>query len=151
MNKFVQAIELVVDGSSIGNTMCYLANVNDKHYHPSNGLPGISVHLNEQLSLVLDNMEVLKPYNENPKYLEGFISYAKKLAKDIGAEGIPIYAGHRNSFDMREFPKVHLNNLYILGASGYQSLSLDSLENLFVVGDNISPYKRHYGDFFEIS
>ena len=151
MNKFVQAIELVVDGSSVGNTMCYLANVNDKHYHPSNGLPGISVHLNEQLSLVLDNMEVLKPYNENPKYLEGFISYAKKLAKDIGAEGIPIYAGHRNSFDMREFPKVHLNNLYILGASGYQSLSLDSLENLFVVGDNISPYKRHYGDYNDIS
>ena len=150
MNKFVQAIELVVDGSSVGNTMCYLVNVNNKHYQPKDGIPGISVCLNDQLSLVLDNMEVLKPYNENPKYLEAFISYAKKLAKDIGVEVIPIYAGHRNSFDMKEFPKVHLNNLYVLGSSGYQSLSLDSLENLFVVGDNISPYKRHYGDFYDI-
>ena len=151
MNKFIQAIELIVDGTAVGNTMCYLANVNNKHFHPKNGVPTQNKLLNNELSLFLDNIEVLTPYRDDPKYLDVFIKYARKLARDIGAENIPIYAGHRNKFDMRDFSKVHLHNLYVLGDSGYRNISIDSLENQFATGEAISSYNAYYGDFYDLN
>lgn len=155
MNKFVQAIELVVDGSVVGNTMCYLAAVDAKCYPRYNPDGSGELFIEDfggrnKLALILDNMEVLKPYRYEQKYLDAFIEYAQKLANDIGGQDLAIYAGHRNSFIMDDYKKVNLYRMFILGSSGLHTMSLDSISNLSVINDTVTSDKNYYGEFFGI-
>lgn len=155
MNKFIQAIELVVDGVVAGNTMCYLAIIEGKSY-PSvtpDGLGEIVVYDNKKtnkLALILDNMEVLKPYCYEEKYLDAFIKYAEKLIQDIGGESdMAIYAGHRNKFAMMDnYKKENLIRMSVLGSSGEHSLSIDSIANMPVNNESVSSNKFYYGNFY---
>ena len=110
MNNFLQAIELVVDGKAVGNTMCYIAR-----------------SMNEENILVLDNMEVLPPYKDEKKYLDMFLLFARRLTKNIGAENMPIYGGARNKFSLKSFEPEFCKVLKILGSSGNDKLVIDSL------------------------
>ena len=71
MNNFLQAIELVVDGKAVGNTMCYIAR-----------------SMNGENILVFDNMEVLPPYKDEKKYLDMFLLFARRLTKNIGKKSL---------------------------------------------------------------
>lgn len=156
MNQFVQAIELLVDDTVIGNTMCYLASVEAKSFSRmiTDDIGELEIIKNPKkckLALILDNMEVLKPYRYDEKYLEMFIKYAHKLIADIGGiSDIAIYTGHRNSFDMQDYKnnKETLSGLLLLGESERQTLSLDSIANLSVINDTISSNKNYYGQFY---
>lgn len=155
MNKFIQAIELLVDGVVAGNTMCYLATIDAKSYPrvTQDGLGEIVVCDNEKtnkLALILDNMEVLKPYCYEEKYLDAFIKYAEKLIQDIGGKSdMAIYAGHRNKFAMMDnFKKENLMRMTILGTSGKQTLSIDSIANMPVNNGSVSFDKYYYGNFY---
>ena len=147
MNKFVQGMELLVDDEVVGNTMCYLAEVDAKRYplitlsaYKSCMIPIKQENCaKNQLALIIDNIEMLKTYACKQEYLEAFIKFAKQMAKNIGRENLPIYIGNRNSFNMGEFQKVSLVKMYILGSSGNHDISLDSLANLSVINEAEMP------------
>lgn len=75
MDKFIQAIEVVDGKEFIGNTMCYIAKVNN--------IP----------SLILDNIELSTKYQYNDSIRDAIFDYAKKLCEDIGCPDMPVYAG----------------------------------------------------------
>lgn len=126
MNNFLQSIELVVNEKPVGNTMCYLARKDDV-----------------ENILVLDNIEVLPRFRYDKKYLAMFVHYARKLAYDIGAPDIEIYAGHRNDFVLDQRKSICcLTSLAVLGSSGEQAMFLDSIPKtnyVFGVGKPLLP------------
>lgn len=126
-DKFVQAIELVVNDEPVGNTMCYLAKIN-----------------NEYNVLVLDNVEVLKPYNQDPKTLDYFVRMAKQIATNIGAPELPILAGRRHKVRSDKFDiKFAFTNINILGASGKDEMNLDSIATMSLMNELLSPQKTY--------
>ena len=154
INKFVQAIELLVDNTIIGNTMCYIATVDAKSYPRMHATSWGEIEIKEnskknKLALILDNMEILPPYNKDEKYLDAFILYANKLIKDInGQPDMAIYSGHRNSCSMAYYTKENIERMFILGDSTNFPVSLDSISNLAIVNEEISPERIYYGKFY---
>ena len=73
-NKLVSGIEVLHDGKSVGNTMCYLAEVEG------------------EIALILDNVQLKKAYQWDKTIKDGIIAYAKKMGEEIGNSQIPIYA-----------------------------------------------------------
>ena len=156
MNQFVQAIELLVDGDVVGNTMCYFADVEESCYpqmitKECGEIVIIENPKENKLALIIDNLEILKPYKLEEKYLNAFILYAEKLIKNIGGDSdIAIYAGHRNSFSMNNYKKASISRMYLIGDSCNDTLSLDSISNLAVTNDTIDSNKIYYGNFYSI-
>ena len=112
MNKMLSAIEILIDGKNVGNTMCYIAEINKKP------------------ALVLDNVE-LKPEcrnrNLNDAIRDLIIEYAKKYAKELGVDEMSVYAGFkRNKVSLRDY-SLGYEDARIVGTSGDDVIYIDSI------------------------
>lgn len=107
MNKCIGAIELTDKGAFVGNTMMYLAYVDDTP------------------ALVLDNIELKTKYQNNDKIRDTFIEYAKQLCAEIGQPDLPIYAGpNRHKLDLGIYP-ISRYSMKPIGDTGSQGVYLD--------------------------
>ena len=106
-NKMVSAIEVVEGDNFVGNTMCYIAEVDGKP------------------SLILDNIELKSEFHNNDALRDAIFEYAERFCKEIGKPDMPIYAGpFRHKVEMKGFPqKVH--DIKIVGATGDDEIYLD--------------------------
>ena len=101
LNRCISAIEVLADGKSVGNTMIYLADIDQ----------GEKSHL----ALVLDDIELQTKFQNNEKIKNMIIEYAKKLCAEIGKSDIPIYAGPgMHKVDMSKYSLVS-SNMEIVG------------------------------------
>lgn len=112
MNKMLSAIEILVNGKNVGNTMCYIAEINNKP------------------ALVLDNIE-LKPecknHSLNDAIRDSIIEYAKKYAKELGVEEMSVYAGFkRNKVSLKDY-SFGYEDARIVGSSGDDVIYIDSI------------------------
>lgn len=111
-NKMVSGIEVLVDDKSVGNTICYIAEVDKKP------------------ALVLDNIEIKPNYRKdtvNDDIRDLMFSYARKFTKELGNEDMPIYLGHnRNKINLRGYQKED-KNIKIVGTSGDDRIYIDSV------------------------
>ncbi len=108
INKFISCIEIRDDRQGIGNTMCYIAKVDD--------IP----------SLILDNIEIKPEYQYIETIKNGIIDYAKRLCLEIGKPDMPIYIGpNRNKIHLDEYERVLKTDVQILGSSGDTEVYLD--------------------------
>lgn len=106
-NKLISSIEVVDGSKSVGNTMCFFAEVDG------------------ETSLVLDNIELNSQYQFNDKIRDAIVEYAKKLTEEVGQPDMPIYAGpNRHKVNMDIFP-LKKRNITILGSSGNDKLYID--------------------------
>ena len=112
MNKMLSAIEVLVNNKSVGNTMCYVAEIDSKPV------------------LILDNVELKPDYRHN--YLNDIIrdmifSYSKKFAKELGVSDMSIYIGsNRNKINLKACSMLY-KDIRILGSSGDDVLYIDSI------------------------
>lgn len=110
-NKLVAAIEVLDGKNFIGNTMCYIANVDDEP------------------SLILDNIELTAEYQNNDRIRDAIIEYAEKLTEEIGKPDMPIYAGiYRHKCDMKIFDNNE-HTIKLIGSSGEDSIYMDFTAN----------------------
>lgn len=111
-NKMVSGIEVLVDDKPIGNTICYIAEIDNK------------------TALVLDNIEMKPDYrkgviNDNARDL--MFAYAKKFTKELGKENMPIYVGrNRNKINLRDY-QIERKDFRIVGTSGEDRIYIDSV------------------------
>ena len=92
------AIEVLADGEPVGNTMMYMA------------------HVNGELSLVLDDIELQGKYQNNDKIRDMIVKYSKQVCKEIGKPDITVYAGPgMHKVDMSDYPKIENAEMIILG------------------------------------
>lgn len=126
-NKCISSIEVVDRNNFVGNTMCYIAEVDGK------------------TSLVLDNIELNTKYQFNDKIRDAIFEYAKKLCNEIGQPQIPIYAGpyrHKVNMDNLEF-KHH--DIKIIGSTGNDELYIDYLTDASTISpDDTEEYIELY-------
>ena len=119
-NKMVSAIEVVDGDNFVGNTMCYIAQVDGKP------------------SLILDNIELKADYHNNDVIRDAMIEYAKKLCAEIGQPDMPIYAGpyrHKLRMEVFEFSK---HQMQIVGNTGNDDIYLDFItRGREVTGDEV--------------
>lgn len=98
LNKCISAIEVLANGEPVGNTMMYMA------------------HVNGELSLVLDDIELQVKYQNNDKIRDMIIKYAKQVCKEVGKPNIPIYAGPgMHKVDMSDYELIKDAQMVILG------------------------------------
>lgn len=101
LNRCISAIEVLADGEPVGNTMIYLADIDQGE--------------ESQLALVLDDIELQTKFQNNEKIKNMIIEYAKKLCDEIGQSDLPIYAGPgMHKVDMSNYP-LNKYNMEILG------------------------------------
>lgn len=118
MSKAISAIEVVDGNNFVGNSMCYIAEVD--------GVP----------SLVLDNIEMNTKYQYNDKIRDAFFEYAKKLTKEIGAPDMPIYAGpERHKFNMNIYPRAE-HYVKIKGSTGDDLVYIDYATQEYQIDNN---------------
>lgn len=112
MNKMLSAIEILIDGKNVGNTMCYIAEINKKP------------------ALVLDNVELkqeCRNSNLNDAIRDSIIEYAKKYAKELGVDEMSVYAGFkRNKVSLRDY-SLGYEDARIVGTSGDDVIYIDSI------------------------
>ena len=107
MCKMISAIEVLDKKEPIGNTMCYIAEIDGKP------------------SLILDNIELQAKYQYNDEIRDMLIEYAKKMTSEIGKPDMPIYAGaNRHKVDFDKF-ELSNKNFRIIGSTGQDSIYLD--------------------------
>ena len=107
MNKLVTAIEIKDNEKFVGNTMCYLANVDS------------------ELALVLDNIEMKSKYQYNDNIRDAIFAYAEKLCTEIGKPDLPIYLGpNRHKVNLAGF-EVKKRQCQIVGSTGSDKIYLD--------------------------
>jgi hypothetical protein len=107
----ISAIEVVDGDNFVGNTMCYIAQVDGKH------------------SLILDNIELKADYHNNDAIRDAMVEYAKKMCAEIGQPDMPIYAGpyrHKLRMEVFEFSQ---HELQIVGNTGDDRIYLDFITN----------------------
>lgn len=125
-NKMVSAIEVVDGDNFVGNTMCYIAQVDGK------------------LSLILDNIELKADYHNNDAIRDAIIEYAKKLCAEIGQPDMPIYAGpyrHKLRMEVFEFKK---HQMQIVGNTGDDDIYLDFItRGREVTGNEVDEVKLY--------
>ena len=107
MCKMISAIEVLDGKEPIGNTMCYIAEVDGKP------------------SLILDNIELQAKYQYNNEIRDMLIEYAKQMTAAIGQPDMPIYAGpNRHKVDFDNFELIN-KDFRIIGSTGKDSIYLD--------------------------
>ena len=107
MCKMISAIEVLDGKEPIGNTMCYIAEIDGKP------------------SLILDNIELQAKYQYNDEIRDMLIEYAKKMTAEIGNPDMPIYAGpNRHKVDFDNFELIN-KDFRIIGSTGKGSIYLD--------------------------
>ena len=114
----VQAIELKDGENSIGNTMMYVAKIDEKP------------------ALLLDNIELKPKYQYNDKIEDGIVNFAKMVTKDLGKPDMPIYAGsNRHKLNMKNFELVEKNDFNLVGTTHDDPIYLDFVTE----GRNVIP------------
>lgn len=126
-NKMISAIEVVDGKDFVGNTMCYIAEVDGKP------------------SLVLDNIELNAKYQKNDKIREAMFAYARKMTEEIGKPDMPIYAGpYRHKLNMEHLQKSE-HEVNLIGSTGEDKIYLDFITSGRVVDgshtDKVELYK----------
>ena len=107
MNKLISSIEVKDGDNFIGNTMCYIALIDNKP------------------ALVLDNIELKPQYQYNDKIRDAIFEYAKKLSAEIGKPKMAIYLGpNRHKVNLDEFP-IENKHFTIVGSTGDDKIYLD--------------------------
>lgn len=86
INKMISCIEVKLGKEDIGNTMCYIAEIDKKP------------------ALIIDNIELKPPYRENDEIRDAIIEYAKIMVGEIGNKDMPIYAStNKHAVNMNQF------------------------------------------------
>lgn len=107
MNKLISSIEVKDGDNFIGNTMCYIALIDNKP------------------ALVLDNIELKPQYQYNDKIRDAIFEYAKKLSAEICKPKMAIYLGpNRHKVNLDEFP-IENKHFTIVGSTGDDKIYLD--------------------------
>ena len=107
MCKLISAIEVLDGKEPIGNTMCYIAEIDGKP------------------SLVLDNIELRAKYQYNDEIRDSIFDYAKKITEEIAKPDMPIYAGpNRHKVNMGGYPMSE-KEFRIIGSTGTGKLYFD--------------------------
>lgn len=120
-NKMFTAIEILDNGSSVGNSICYIALVND--------IP----------SLIIDNIELKEQYRFNDDIREGIFKYAQQLIKEIGNPELHIYISARKQKINTDNLTPNMYKLEIIGNSGEDSVYID-IENDTITLNNYTKF-----------
>lgn len=111
-NKMISGMEVLVNDKPVGNTMCYIAEVENKP------------------ALVLDNIELKKDYMKesiNNKIRDLMFDYAKNFTKELGNPDMPIYVGqNRNKLNLKNYP-IENKEMKIIGSSGEDRIYIDTI------------------------
>lgn len=111
-NKMISGMEILVNDKPIGNTMCYIAKIENKP------------------ALVLDNIEIKKDYTKesiNNNIRDLMFAYAKNFAKELGKPDMPIYVGqNRNKLNLRNY-LLKNKEMKIIGSSGKDRIYIDTI------------------------
>lgn len=105
--KLASAIEVKINQEYVGNTMCFIAKVDDKP------------------ALILDNIELQHKYQYNDEIRDSIFAYAKKIVAEIGQPNLPIYAfpnRHKVNMDGLDITK---KEFCIVGSTGDWDIYLD--------------------------
>ena len=98
LNNCIQAIEIKKGDQAIGNTMCFLANVN--------GSP----------ALILDNVEIKSEFQYSEEVKTALIEFAHKLCTRLGKPNMNIYLGtNRHLLDFDDYKVVKNANIKVIG------------------------------------
>lgn len=124
MSKMVSAIEILDGKEPVGNTMCYIADIDGKP------------------SLLLDNIELQNKYQYNDEIRDMIFEYAEKLTAEIGKPDMPIYAGpNRHKVNLENFA-LENKTLKLIGANDripfyidFATRGYDSANNEKFIGD----------------
>lgn len=103
----MSAIEVLDGKNPIGNTMCYIADIDGKP------------------SLILDNIELKQKYQYSDDIMDAISECAQKIAKDIGKPDMPIFAGpNRHKMNMNKY-ELQTKYLRVLGDTEGNNVYLD--------------------------
>lgn len=105
--KLASAIEVKVNNEYVGNTMCYIGNIDGKP------------------ALILDNIELQHKYQYNDEIRDTIFAYARKLAGELNQPDMPVYAfpnRHKVYMDGLEVVQKDFN---IVGSTGNCEIYLD--------------------------
>ena len=105
--KLASAIEVKVNNEYVGNTMCYIGNIDGKP------------------ALILDNIELQHKYQYNDEIRDTIFAYARKLAGELNQPDMPVYAfpnRHKVNMDGLEVVQKDFN---IVGSTGDCEIYLD--------------------------
>ncbi len=103
----MSAIEVLDGKNPIGNTMCYIADIDGKP------------------SLILDNIELKQKYQYSDDIMDAIAECAQKIAKDIGKPDMPIFAGpNRHKTNMNKY-ELQTKDFRVLGDTDGNSVYLD--------------------------
>lgn len=105
--KLASAIEVKVNNEYVGNTMCYIGNIDSKP------------------ALILDNIELQHKYQYNDEIRDTIFAYARKLAGELNQPDMPVYAfpnRHKVNMDGLEVVQKDFN---IVGSTGDCEIYLD--------------------------
>lgn len=106
-NKCVSAIEISDGQQCVGNTMMYIAKINNEP------------------ALLLDNIELSTKYQNNNSVRDALTDYAKQICQEIGKPDLPVYAGpNRHKLDMSIYPSEQYT-FSLAGSTGYDEIYLD--------------------------
>lgn len=107
INKMISCIEVKLGKEDIGNTMCYIAEIDKKP------------------ALIIDNIELKTPYRENDEIRDAIIEYAKKMVGEIGVKDMPIYAStNKHAVNMNQFLEEK-KEFKIAGSNGERETYFD--------------------------
>ena len=107
INKMISCIEVKLGKEDIGNTMCYIAEIDKKP------------------ALIIDNIELKTVYRENDEIRDAIIEYAKKMVGEIGVKDMPIYASPRkHAVNMDKLP-IEKKEFRIVGSNGERNTYFD--------------------------
>ena len=105
--KLASAIEVKVNNEYVGNTMCYIGNIDGKP------------------ALILDNIELQHKYQYNDEIRDTIFAYARKLAGELNQPDMPVYAfPNRHKVNMDGL-KVVQKDFNIVGSTGDCEIYLD--------------------------
>ena len=123
MNKMITAIEILSNNRPIGNTMCYIAEIDKKP------------------ALVLDNIEIKQDFrfcDINNSIKETLLAYAKQFGNELGIESSSIYIGaNRNKINLNDYPILR-KDIKIIGSSGEDKIYIDSISKETTVDEKNS-------------
>lgn len=109
MNKCISSIEVMDGKNFVGNTMCYIA------------------HVDGELALILDNIELNPKYQYNDKIRDAIFEYAEKMCAEIGKPDMRIYAGSlRHKVNMDKYP-IKNHKFVLQGSTNNESVYVDFL------------------------
>lgn len=123
MNKMITAIEILSNNRPIGNTMCYIAEIDKKP------------------ALVLDNIEIKPDFrfcDINNSIKGTLLAYAKQFGNELGIESSSIYIGaNRNKINLNDYPILR-KDIKIIGSSGEDKIYIDSISKETTVDEKNS-------------